>query len=82
MDREKAARILDETPIRVLGITETATYLEALEMGVEALQEKERIIKQLEELRDEPLMRCSEDYWEGHYIAAKEAIAIVRGEEE
>lgn len=42
MDRKEAARILDETPIRVLGITETATYLEALEMGVEALQEPER----------------------------------------
>ena len=54
---------------------------EALSLAIEALQEKERIIKQLEELRDEPLMYCSEDYWEGHYIAAKEAIAIVRGEE-
>ena len=42
MDRKEAARILDETPIRVLGITETLTYLEALEMGVEALQEPER----------------------------------------
>ena len=51
-------------------------------MAIEALQEQERIIKQLEELRDEPLMYCSEDYWEGHYIAAKEAIEIVRGEEE
>ena len=61
------------------------TYIqrfEALRMAIAALQEKERIIKQLEELRDEPLMHCSEDYWEGHYIAAKEAIAIVRGEEE
>ena len=61
------------------------TYIqrfEALRMAIEALQEQERIIKQLEELRDEPLMHCSEDYWEGHYIAAKEAIAIVRGEEE
>ena len=61
------------------------TYIqrfEALRMAIEALQEKERILKQLEELRDEPLMHCSEDYWEGHYIAAKEAIAIVRGEEE
>ena len=61
------------------------TYIqrfEALRMAIEALQEPERIIKQLEELRDEPLMYCSEDYWERHYIAAKEAIAIVRGEEE
>lgn len=55
---------------------------EALSLAIEALQEQERIIKQLEELRDEPLMYCSEDYWEGHYVAAKEAIAIVRGEEE
>ena len=55
---------------------------EALRMAIEALQEKEQIIKQLEELRDDPIMHCSEDYWEGHYIAAKEAIAIVRGEEE
>lgn len=55
---------------------------EALSLAIEALQEQERIIKQLEELRDEPLMYYSEDYWEGHYIAAKEAIAIVRGEEE
>ena len=51
-------------------------------MAIEALQEQERIIKQLEELRDDPLMYCSEDYWEGHYMAAKEAIAIVKGEEE
>ena len=61
------------------------TYIqrfEALRMAIEALQEQERIIKQLEELRDDPIMHCSEDYWEGHYIAAKEAIAIVRGEEE
>ena len=61
------------------------TYIqrfEALSLAIEALQEQERIIKQLEELRDEPLMHCSEDYWEGHYMAAKEAIAIVRGEEE
>ena len=55
---------------------------EALRMAIEALQEKEQIIKQLEELRDDPIMHCSEDYWEGHYMAAKEAIAIVRGEEE
>ena len=61
---------------------ECKDYGEALEIALEALQEQERIIKQLEELRDEPLMYCSEDYWEGHYIAAKEAIAIVRGEEE
>ena len=61
------------------------TYIqrfEALRMAIEALQEKEQIIKQLEELRDDPIMHCSEDYWEGHYMAAKEAIAIVRGEEE
>lgn len=55
---------------------------EAVDMAIEALQEKEQIIKQLEELRDDPIMHCSEDYWEGHYMAAKEAIAIVRGEEE
>lgn len=55
---------------------------EALRMAIGALQEKEQIIKQLEELRDDPIMYCSEDYWEGHYMAAKEAIAIVRGEEE
>ena len=61
---------------------ECKDYGEALEIALEALQEQERIIKQLEELRDDPLMYCSEDYWEGHYIAAKEAIAIVRGEEE
>ena len=61
------------------------TYIqrfEALRMAIEALQEKEQIIKQLEELRDDPIMHCSEDYWEGHYIAVKEAIEIVRGEEE
>ena len=55
---------------------------EFLVAAIEALQEPERILKQLEELRDDPIMHCSEDYWEGHYMAAKEAIAIVRGEEE
>lgn len=55
---------------------------EACKMAIAALQEPERILKQLEELRDDPIMHCSEDYWEGHYMAAKEAIAIVRGEEE
>ena len=61
---------------------ECKDYGEALEIALEALQEREQIIKQLEELRDDPIMYCSEDYWEGHYMAVKEAIAIVRGEEE
>ena len=81
MDREKAIRIL--TLFREEWDRHSKTpNAKALDMAIEALQEKERIIKQLEELRDDPLMYCSEDYWEGHYIAAKEAIAIVRGEEE
>ena len=81
MDREKAIRIL--TLFREEWDRHSKTpNAKALDMAIEALQEPERIIKQLEELRDEPLMYCSEDYWEGHYIAAKEAIAIVRGEEE
>ena len=80
MDREKAIRIL--TLFREEWDRHSKTpNAKALDMAIEALQEQERIIKQLEELRDEPLMYCSEDYWEGHYIAAKEAIAIVRGEE-
>ena len=81
MDREKAIRIL--TLFREEWDRHSKTpNAKALDMAIEALQEPERIIKQLEELRDEPLMHCSEDYWEGHYMAAKEAIAIVRGEEE
>ena len=81
MDREKAIKIL--TLFREEWDRHSKTpNAKALDMAIEALQEQERIIKQLEELRDEPLMYCSEDYWEGHYIAAKEAIAIVRGEEE
>ena len=81
MDREKAIKIL--TLFREEWDRHSKTpNAKALDMAIEALQEKERIIKQLEELRDEPLMYCSEDYWEGHYIAAKEAIAIMRGEEE
>ena len=81
MDREKAIRIL--TLFREEWDRHSKTpNAKALDMAIEALQEPERIIKQLEELRDDPLMYCSEDYWEGHYIAAKEAIAIVRGEEE
>ena len=59
------------------GDGEYTEHGEFLVVAIAALQEPERIIKQ-----DEPLMYCSEDYWEGHYIAAKEAIAIVRGEEE
>ena len=51
-------------------------------MAIKALQEQERIIKLLEELRDDPIMHCSENYWEGHYMAAKEAIEIVRGDAE
>ena len=97
MDRKEAAERIQEvmTIIRTQHMCkdmdgectteDRETYIqrfEALRMAIEALQEQERIIKQLEELRDEPLMHCSEDYWEGHYIAAKEAIAIVRGEEE
>ena len=81
MDREKAIRIL--TLFREEWDRHSKTpNAKALDMAIEALQEKERIIKQLEELRDDPIMYCSEDYWEGHYIAAKEAIAIVRGEAE
>ena len=93
MDRKEAINILAYNAINATGtlgaLPPTARetkylneQIKALNMAIEALQEPERIIKQLEELRDEPLMYCSEDYWEGHYIAAKEAIAIVRGEEE
>ena len=91
MDRKEAAEILyekysdnefyyaeyDKYP---KGISDE--YQIALDIAISALQEPERILKQLEELRDDPIMHCSEDYWEGHYMAAKEAIAIVRGEEE
>ena len=97
MDRKEAIERIQEvmTIIRTQHMSEDMdgecttedreTYIqrfEALRMAIEALQEPERIIKQLEELRDEPLMYGSEDHWEAHYIAAKEAIAIVRGEEE
>ena len=87
MDRKEAIEyweeFLEEIPeIEGMPQEEKDKQEQATLMAIEALQEQERIIKQLEELRDEPLMYCSEDYWEGHYIAAKEAIAIVRGEEE
>ena len=84
MDRKEAAEIIKERYEfwRKHYAEECKDYGEALEIALEALQEKEQIIKQLEELRDDPIMHCSEDYWEGHYMAAKEAIAIVRGEEE
>ena len=76
MDRKEAIENLKK-----LKSFHNGSYGSSIRMAIEALQEQERIIKQLEELRDEPLMYCSEDYWEGHYIAAKESIAIVRGEE-
>ena len=84
MDRKEAAEIIKERYEfwQKHYAEECKDYGEALEIALEALQEKEQIIKQLEELRDDPIMHCSEDYWEGHYMAAKEAIAIVRGEEE
>ena len=87
MDRKEAIEyweeFLEEIPeIEGMPQEEKDKQEQATLMAIAALQEPERIIKQLEELRDEPLMYCSEDYWEGHYIAAKEAIAIVRGEEE
>ena len=82
MDRKEAIEILKRNKPTSDPRRCGAELCEAVDVAVEALQEQERIIKQLEELRDEPLMYCSEDYWEGHYIAAKEAIAIVRGEEE
>ena len=83
MDRKEAIELIKRHMIiHQIGKYPHIKLGEALSLAIEALQEQERIIKQLEELRDEPLMHCSEDYWEGHYIAAKEAIAIVRGEEE
>ena len=83
MDRKEATQhIIRHMVAHDIGKYPHVKLGEALSLAIEALQEKEQIIKQLEELRDEPLMYCSEDYWEGHYIAAKEAIAIVRGEEE
>ena len=87
MDRKEAIEyweeFLEEIPeIEGMPQEEKDKQEQATLMAIAALQEPERIIKQLEELRDDPLMYCSEDYWEGHYIAAKEAIAIVRGEEE
>ena len=82
MDRKEAIEILKRNKPTSDPRRCGAELCEAVDMAIEALQEKEQIIKQLEELRDDPIMYCSEDYWEGHYIAAKEAIAIVRGEEE
>lgn len=84
MDRKEAAEIIKERYEfwHKHYAEECKDYGEALKIALEALQEKEQIIKQLEELRDDPIMYCSEDYWEGHYMAVKEAIAIVRGEEE
>ena len=83
MDRKEAIELIKRHMIiHQIGKYPHIKLGEALLLAIEALQEQERIIKQLEELRDDPLMYCSEDYWEGHYIAAKEAIAIVRGEEE
>ena len=83
MDRKEAIEYAKfRLECHTKGDGEYTDYGEFLVAAIAALQEQERIIKQLEELRDEPLMYCSEDYWEGHYIAAKEAIAIVRGEEE
>lgn len=82
MDRKEAIEILKRNKPTSDPRRCGAELCEAVDVAVEALQEQEQIIKQLEELRDDPIMYCSEDYWEGHYIAAKEAIAIVRGEEE
>ena len=82
MDRKEAIEILKRNKPTSDPRRCGTELCEAVDIAIEALQEPERIIKQLEELRDDPLMYCSEDYWEGHYIAAKEAIAIVRGEEE
>lgn len=82
MDRKEAIEILKRNKPTSDPRRCGTELCEAVDIAIAALQEKERILKQLEELRDEPLMYCSEDYWEGHYIAAKEAIAIVRGEEE
>ena len=81
MDRKEAIEILKRNKPTSDPRRCGTELCEAVDIAIAALQEQERIIKQLEELRDEPLMYCSEDYWEGHYIAAKEAIAIVRGEE-
>lgn len=83
MDRKEAIELIKRHMIiHQIGKYPHIKLGEALSLAIEALQEKEQIIKQLEELRDDPIMYCSEDYWEGHYMAAKEAIAIVRGEEE
>ena len=83
MDRKEAIEYAKfRLECHTKGDGEYTDYGEFLVAAIEALQEKEQIIKQLEELRDDPIMYCSEDYWEGHYMAAKEAIAIVRGEEE
>lgn len=82
MDRKEAAETLALMMSGYSHIRKNEMEWEAVTIAIEALQEKEQIIKQLEELRDDPIMYCSEDYWEGHYMAAKEAIEIVRGEEE
>lgn len=83
MDRKEAIELIKRHMIiHQIGKYPHIKLGEALSLAIEALQEKEQTIKQLEELRDDPIMHCSEDYWEGHYIATKEAIAIVRGEEE
>jgi hypothetical protein len=80
MTREEAANHLED--LQVFGHELSEEDKTALNMAIEALQEKEKVIAQLEELRDDPIMHCSEDYWEGHYQAAKEAIEIVKGGEQ
>ena len=85
IDERKLTRYI-KTEINPYGKPFDGTVFEFGNMLIDYMErmekEPERIIKQLEELRDDPIMHCSEDYWEGHYMAAKEAIAIVRGEEE
>ena len=81
MTREEAVSYLEFEREQVLNKSDgiTSKLTEAYDMAIEALQEKEKVIAQLEELRDGPIMHYSEYYWEGHYQAAKEAIEIVKG---
>lgn len=90
MDKLEAARILDETPIRVLGINDALEYSDAIIMGAEALQKLEQAEKLIENKADfvHKLylnIDVNSDRWEKSKYEGKEeglrsALAILKGE--
>lgn len=89
MDKLEAARILDETPIKVLGINDALEYSDAIIMGADALHKLEQAEKLIEDKADfihklhlsiDANNILEKSKYEGKEEGLRTALAILKGE--